>query len=158
MYYHIPLPPSDYYTGLPLDASSGLNSKDWQPPPSDTLLKWYNSDEDSYGSVYPKAKKFSCKRLPTIQSGSKFLNRVTNDPQKLPFWAMIEILVDLKFESNILNQAWTATNQRRKANQGQHCFIKCDQTCCNNLDLLLHKWHWLAHEEENKWLVPLRVK
>ncbi len=39
----------DYYISEDSNARNGLDSEDWQPPPSAAKLKWYESNEDSYG-------------------------------------------------------------------------------------------------------------
>ncbi len=84
-FYHPPLSSPDDYLGEALDASSCLESEDQQPPPSAAMTKWYDSDEDSYGSLCPEDKKYLCKRPPTIQLEEKFLHWFPNDSKHLPY-------------------------------------------------------------------------
>ena len=65
-------------------------------------VKWYDNDEDSYGSRCPKDKKYSCKRPPTIRSERTFLRFFDNKRKGVPYWAMLEIRVDLQTEYGIL--------------------------------------------------------
>ncbi len=51
--YPTPPPSPDHYYG---ENSNDLDSKDCQPPPLATMLKWYHSDKDSYSSCCPKDK------------------------------------------------------------------------------------------------------
>ncbi len=133
-------------------------SEDQQPPPSSAMTKWYDSDEDSYGSLWPKDNKYFCKMPPTIRLEEKFLCRFQNDTKWLPYWAIIKICIDLQYEFNILTQARRTANLKGKARDGQHCYIKQDQCHRELLECILHQWCTLAYVEQDKGLVPLRVK
>ncbi len=50
---------------------------------------------------------------------------------------MLKIQVDLQDEYNILVYARRTANLRRKANEGQHCFVKRDIKSLGKLDWIL---------------------
>ncbi len=75
----------------------------------------------------------------------------------LPFWAMLEILLDLKTEQDILTPTCYASNAHHRAKKNQGCFLKRDQLCCNKLANLLQIWCSLARGENWRGLVLLRL-
>ncbi len=58
---------------------SHVDSEDQQPPTSAALTKWYDSNEDSYGSLCPKDKKYLCQRPPAIPMEEKFHESLSDD-------------------------------------------------------------------------------
>ncbi len=70
---------------------------------------------------------------------------------------MLEIWVDLQKEYDILVCARCTANLRRKAKEGQHCFILQDVKHLEELEYLLQKWQTQAHAEKDKGLVPIKV-
>lgn len=97
-YYPIPPPTPDYYLGEDMETGDNLDSEDRQLPPLVVMLKWCNSDEDSYSSHCPKDKKYSSKRPPIIPLKRKFFSRFQNDSRSIPSWVMLEIQLDLQEE------------------------------------------------------------
>ncbi len=90
----IPTPPplpEDYYG----EDSNDLDSEDRQPPPSAAMLKWYNSDEDSYSSHCPKDKNILTRGLQHSNQKENFFRnlQVTQD---IPYWAMLKTQVDVQ--------------------------------------------------------------
>ncbi len=130
-----PPPSPDSYTGddfADYDASSDEIGK--------VPTKWEHSDDDSYGSLCPKDKKYSCKRPPSIKEEEKFLQYFSKTPNTVPVWAMLEIRVDLRTEYGILTSARRTANLRRKAKQSQHCFVNRDVTRQTDLERVIPMW------------------
>ncbi len=112
--------------------------------------KWEHSDEDSYGSRCPRDKKYSCKRPPSLAEEERFLWYYSETPNTVPVWAMLEIQADLREEYGILTSARRTANMRRKAKQGQHCFINCDVSRCDCLMRIICMWESKARAEKDK--------
>ncbi len=70
---------------------------------------------------------------------------------------MLKIQVDLQEEYNILVCARQTSNLRRKAKEGQHCFVKQDIKRFEELEYLLSQQQTQACAEKDKGLVPLTV-
>ncbi len=128
--YPVPLPSPNYYEG---DDSKEEDDNNSYLPYRDLDIKWYDSDVDSYCSRCPKDETYSCKRPPTIQSERKFLHFFEGRQKGVPYWAMLKIQVDLQEEYNILVCARRTANLRRKAKEGQHCFVQQDVQCRDKL-------------------------
>ncbi len=94
----------------------------------------------------------------TIKMKESFLFWFKHDPKQLPYWAMLEIQVDFRHEYNLLVCSRFATNARWKAEKNQCCFIKRDQNCCNDLEMLLQKWHSLSSDIRNKDLSIFKLR
>ncbi len=98
--YPVPPPSPDPYKG---DFKEDFEDNDSDSPYHDMkAVKWYDNDEDSYGSRCPENKKYSCKRPPTIQLEKLFLRFFDKKHKGVPYWAMLEIRVDLQEEYGIL--------------------------------------------------------
>ncbi len=152
--YPVPLPSPDYYKGT---HSKEEEDDDSDLPYCNVGIKWYDSDVDSYCSRCLKDKKYSCKRPPTIRSERKFLHFFEHRRKGVPYWAMLEIQVDLQEEYGILCQARRTANLRRKAKEGQHCFIEQDVKHCQELEYLVQLWRTKARAKKGRGLVPLTV-
>jgi len=70
---------------------------------------------------------------------------------------MLKIRVDLQEEYGILCQARRAADLRRRAKEGQHCFVEKDVKRCQELEYLDRLWRTKACAEKEKGLVPLKV-
>ncbi len=70
---------------------------------------------------------------------------------------MLEIRVDLKKENNILCQARRTAALRRKAKEGQHCFVTQDVKRRDELEYLDWSWRTKAGSKKEKGLVPLKI-
>ncbi len=70
---------------------------------------------------------------------------------------MLEIQVDLQEEYGILCQARRTADQKRKAKQGQHCFVEQDINRCDKLEYLDRSWWTKAQAKKEKGLVPLKI-
>ncbi len=70
---------------------------------------------------------------------------------------MLKIQVDLQEEYNILVCARHTANLRRKAKEGQHCFVQQDVKCSDWLEYLTWQLQTKAHAEKQKALVLLKV-
>ncbi len=148
---------------VPLPSPDSYNSNDGEENDDDSDLsfhnigvKWYDRDEDSYCSRCPKDKKFSCKRPPTIWSERKFLCFFEGKQKGVPYWAKLKIQVDLQEEYNILVWARRTANLRRKAKEGQNCFVEWDFNSRDELEYLTWQWQTKAHAKKEKSLVPLK--
>ncbi len=130
--YPVPPPTPDYY-----DDWEGDNDDDSEMPFSNVGVKWYNTDEDSSSSWCPKDKKYSCRRPPTIRSERKFLCFFEGRQKGVPYWAMLEIQVDLQEEYYILVCARRSANLKRKAKEGQHLFGEQDIKRRQELEYLI---------------------
>ncbi len=93
----------------------------------------------------------------TIQSERKFLLRFETDSGHMPYWAMLKIRVDPQEECNILVHAWITATLRRKAKEGQHCFITQDVKCHDKLEYPIQQWQTKAHAKKDKGLILLTV-
>ncbi len=125
--YPIPLASPDSYTGEAwVDFIDNIDCENCQPEHLPAMIKWYNSDEDSYSSCCPKDKKYSYKRTPTIQLEWKYIQHFEGDQKGVTYWTIIKIQVDLQEEYKILDHASTAANLKRKAKESQQCFIQWD--------------------------------
>ncbi len=70
---------------------------------------------------------------------------------------MLKILVDLQEEYNILVCARITAAQRRKAIEGQHCFLPQDVSCCEELEYLLQHWQSKVSAKKEKGMIPMTV-
>ncbi len=70
---------------------------------------------------------------------------------------MLEIQVDLQEECGILCQARKTAALRRKAKEGQHCFVTRDVKRHEELEYLDWSWRTKARTKKEKGLVPLKV-
>ncbi len=70
---------------------------------------------------------------------------------------MLEIRVDLQTEYGILCRARSTAALRRKAKEGQHCFVTRDVERRDELEYLDRSWRTKARAEKEKGLVPLKV-
>ncbi len=156
--YPIPLPSPDSYTGKTWeDVINNIKNKNGQPEDRETIVKLYNSDEDSYSSQCPKDKKYSCKRPPTIWLERKFLQFFKGDTRGVPCGAMLEIQEDLKEEYNVLICARITAAQRRKAKEGQHCFVQQDLKHCDKLEYLIWQRQTQARDKQDKRMILMTV-
>ncbi len=70
---------------------------------------------------------------------------------------MLKIQVDLQEEYNILVHARLTANKRRKAKEGQHCFVHWDFKHCDELEYLIWQWQTKAGAKKQKGLILLKV-
>ncbi len=70
---------------------------------------------------------------------------------------MLKIQVDLQQENGILCQARRTANLRRKAKEGQNCFVEWDVKRSEELEYLTQQWQTKAHAEKENGLVLLKV-
>ncbi len=70
---------------------------------------------------------------------------------------MLKIQVDLQQEYWILVHARRTADLRRKAKEGQYCFIERDVKCRDELEYLTQHWQTKAHAKKQKGLVLLKV-
>ncbi len=70
---------------------------------------------------------------------------------------MLEIRADLRQEYGILNSARRTSDMRRKAKQGQHCFVAHNVTCQTDLEKSICTWESKARVEKDKGLIPRKV-
>ncbi len=119
--------------------------------------KWEHWDEDSYGSLCPKDKKYSCKRPPSIEEERKFLRYFSETPNTVPFWVMLKIRVDLRQEHTLLVRARRTADMRRLAKQGQHSFVARDSSRREKLETIIRLWKTKAQAEEDKGLIPMTL-
>ncbi len=70
---------------------------------------------------------------------------------------MLKIWVDLQEEYNILVHARCTANLRRKAKEGQHCFVEQDVECYDKLEYLIWQLQTKAPTKKEKGLVPIKI-
>ncbi len=152
--YPVPPPSPDYYKG---EHSKEDDDDDSDLPICNVGVKWYDSDDDSYYSRCPTDKKYSCKRPPTIRLERKFLQFFDGRQKGVPYWAVLEIQVDLQEEYYILVCARSTATMRRQAKKGQHCFVEHNIKRCQELEYLIWLLETKACAKKEKGLVPLKV-
>ncbi len=74
-----------------------------------------------------------------IQLERQFLWRFKTDSRHIPYWAMLEIQIDLYKEYDIIVHARSTVALRRTANKGQHYFVLQDIKCCEELEYFLQQ-------------------
>ncbi len=70
---------------------------------------------------------------------------------------MLKIQVDLQEKYNILVCARRTANLRRKAKEGQHCFVQQDIKCQNELEYITWQWQTKACVKKDKGMIPMTV-
>ena len=151
-----PTPPlsPDSYTGADYE---DIVDSDGSLPGAVFHTKWEHPDEDSYSSLCPKDKKYSCRRPPSVREEDRFLQYFSETPNTVPFWAMLDIRADLEQEYKILTQARRIADMRRKAKKGQHCFVNRDVNRRQELEQIIRAWHTKVRSEKDKGLIPRKL-
>ncbi len=70
---------------------------------------------------------------------------------------MLKIQVDLQEEYNILVCARHTADLRRKAKEGQRCFVQQEVKCHEELEYLIQQWHTKACAKQDKGMIPMTV-